>query len=151
MPIVAIALVALGERPIGSRTPVRKTVALTVLPGGKASAIAAALTLGLVGWSLDKGLRGVWRQARLRLKPWLGLLVSVLPLCGRSETIRQAAEIAIVFQVVLGLSWRSLLTALCERLSGLSCRYEPEVVLRVLQIVLRRDRISARVGVPGEL
>ena len=65
VPIVAIALVALGERPIGSRTPVRKTIALTVLPGGKASAIAAALTLGLIGRSIDKGLRGVWRQARL--------------------------------------------------------------------------------------
>ena len=150
MPIVAIALVALGERPIGPRTPIRKAVALTILSGGKASAIAAALTLALIGRSVAEGLRGVWREARLRLKPRLGLLVS-LPLRRRSETIRQPAEIAIVVEVVIGLAGRSLLAALCQRLSGLSSRYEPEIVLRVLQIILGRDRISAGVGVPREL
>jgi hypothetical protein len=88
----------------------------------------------------------------VRLKTRLGLLIGVLPLRGRGETVRQRAEIAIVFQVVGILSGRPLLTtALRERLRGLRRGNKPEVMLGVLQIILRRYRISARVGVSREL
>jgi transcriptional regulator with XRE-family HTH domain len=152
LPIVAITLVTIRELPIGARTTVRKSVALTLLTRRKAPPIAAALTLRLVGWSIDERLRRIRRDAGLRLKSMLRLRVSVLPLGRRSETIRQRAEIAIVLKVVaLALSGRSLLTALCERLSSLGSGNKSEVVFRVLQIIFRRDRVSARVSVSREL
>jgi hypothetical protein len=87
------------------------------------------------------------------MKTWLGLglLIRVLPLRRRGETIRQRPEIALVVQVVGLLSRRSLLTALRKRLRGLRSCDEPEVMFGVLQIILRRDRISAGVGVSREL
>jgi hypothetical protein len=82
----------------------------------------------------------------------LRLRVSVLPLRRGSETIRQPAEITIVFEVVaLALSWRSLLTALCERLRSLRSGDKSEVMFRVLQIIFRRNRVSTRVSVSREL
>jgi hypothetical protein len=85
------------------------------------------------------------------MKTGLGLLIRVLSLGRRGETIRQCPEIALVFQVVGLLPRRSLLTALRKRLRGLRRRDEPEVVFGVLQIILRRNRVSARVGVSREL
>jgi len=96
-------------------------------------------------------LWGVRRDGWVRMKSWLGLLIRVLPLRGRGEAIRQRPEIAVVFQVVDLLSRRSLLTALRERLRGLRSCDKPEVMFGVLQIILRRDRVSARVGVSREL
>jgi hypothetical protein len=143
--VVAIALVALGKRPILSRAAFGKPVALPVLPIGKTRPIALALTLALVRRPLDVGLRGGWH--RLRLKPLLRLALR-----GRGESIRQRAEIAIVFHVVaLAFSRRSRLAALCERLRGLRGSDKSKVMLRVLQIILRRDRISPRVGVSRKL
>jgi hypothetical protein len=97
LPIVAITLVTLTERPVRSRTPVLKSVALTILPGRKAPAIIAALTLGFVRRSVVEWLRSIRRSARLRLKALLRLLISVLSLRRRSEAIRECAEIAVVF------------------------------------------------------
>ncbi len=150
VPVVAIALVALGKRPVLSRAAFGKPVALPVLPIGKTRPIALALTLALVRRPFDIGLRGGWH--RLRLKPLLRLLISALALRGRGESIRQRAEIAIVFHVVaLAFSRRSRLAALCERLRGLRGSDKSKVMLRVLQIILRRDRISPRVGVSRKL
>jgi hypothetical protein len=145
VPVVAIALVALGKRPVLSRAAFGKPVALPVLPIGKTRPIALALTLALVRRPLDVGLRRGWH--RLRLKPLLRLALR-----GRGESIRQRAEIAIVFHVVaLAFSRRSRLAALCERLRGLRGSDKSKVMLRVLQIILRRDRISPRVGVSRKL
>ena len=150
--IVAITLVvAVLERAIGSRTSVLKSIALTILPGGKASPIGAALTLALVRRSLHEWLWGVRRSARLGLKSLLRLRESVLPLRRRGETIRQPAKIAVIVQVVLVLSGRPLLTALCERLRGLRSGNKPKVMFGVLQVILRCNRISACVGISCEL
>src|SRR6185312_11984418 len=150
LPVVPITLVAVLERPIGPRSPVGKPAALAalpLLPGDKAS---AGLTLGLIRRPVGERLRGV-RRARVRLKARLRLLINVLPLGWRSETIRQGAEIAVVLQIVALFSGRALLTALRKRLRGLRGGDEPEVMFGMLQIILRRDRISARVGVSREL
>ena len=93
--IVAISLVAVLVRAIGSRTSVLKSVALTILPGRKAPTVVS-LALGLVSRSVGKRLWGVRRSARLRLKSLLRLRVSGLPLGGRSETIRQRVKIAVI-------------------------------------------------------
>jgi hypothetical protein len=150
MAVVAITLVAVLERTIGSRPPVLKSVALTILPGRKAAAVGATLTVAFVGRSLNEWLWGVRRSGRLGLKPLL-LRVSVLPLGRRGETIRQPAKIAIIFQVVVALSGRPLLTALGERLRRLRGGDKPEVMFGVLQIILRRDRIATRVSVSRKL
>jgi hypothetical protein len=151
MSIVAIPLVAVLVRAIGSRTSVLKSVALlTILPGRKAPTIVS-LALRLVSRPVGERLWGVRRSGRLRLKSWLRLLVSGLPLRGRSETIRQRVEIAVILQVILILAGRALLTALCERLCSLRSGNKPEVMLRVLQIIFRRDRIAARMSVSREL
>jgi hypothetical protein len=151
MAVVAITLVAVLERTIGSRPPVLKSVALTILPGRKAAAVGSALTLAFVGRSLNEWLWGVRRSGRLGLKSLLRLRVSVLPLGRRGETIRQPAKIAIILQVVVALSGWPLLTALGERLRRLRRSDKPEVMFGVLQIILRRDRIAARVSVSRKL
>src|SRR6185437_8680861 len=153
LPVVPITLVAVLERPIGPRTPVGKPAALAalpLLPGDKACAVIAGLTLGLIRRPVGERLRGV-RRARVRLKARLRLLINVLSLGWRSETIRQGAEIAVVLQIVALFSGRALLTALRKRLRGLRGGDEPEVMFGMLQIILRRDGISARVGVSREL
>jgi hypothetical protein len=132
VPIVPISLGPLTEWAIWTRAPVRKSVALPFLAGRKASAIGPALTLGLIGRSIAERLRGVRRYARLRLETLLWLLISVRSLRRRRETIRQRTEIAIVFQVVLGLAKRPLLTALRERLRSLRSRNKPEIMFGVL-------------------
>jgi hypothetical protein len=151
--IVAITVVPILERAIGSRTSVLKSVvALTILPGRKAPPIIAALTLGLVRRSVTKRLWGVRRNVWLRLKSLLRLRVSVLPLRRRGETIRQPAKIAVIFEVVaFALPGRSLLTALRQRLRSLRSGNKSEVMFRVLQIIFRRDRVSACVSVSREL
>jgi len=151
--IVAITLVTIRELPIGARASVLKSVvALTILPRRKPSPIIAALALGLVRRSVAKRLWGVRRNVWLRLKSLLRLRVSILPLRRRSETIRQPAKIAIVFEVVaFALSGRPLLTALYERLCSLRSGNKSEVMFRVLQIIFRRDRIAARMSVSREL
>ncbi len=152
MPIVAITLVTIRELPLGARSAVRKSVALTLLTRHEAPPIGAPLTFGLVCRSIDERLWGIRRGVGLRLKSMLWLRVSVLPLRRRSETIGQPAEIAIVFEVVaLALAWRPLLTALRERLSSLRSGNKSEVMFRVLQIIFRRDRVSTRVRVSREL
>ena len=150
MSIVAITLVAVLVRAIGSRTSVLKSVALTVLPGRKASPIVS-LALGLVSRSVGKRLWGVRRSGRLRLKSLLRLRINGLPLRGRSETIRQRVKIAVILQVVLILAGRALLTALCERLCSLRSGNKSEVMFGVLQVILRRDRIAAGVSVSCKL
>jgi hypothetical protein len=153
VPIVAITLVTIRELPIGARASVLKSVvALTILPRRKPPPIIAALTLGLVRRSVAKRLWGVRRNVWLRLKSLLRLRVSILPLGRRSETIRQPAKIAIVFKVVaFALSGRPLLTALRQRLCSLRSGNKSEVMFRVLQIIFRRDRVSACVSVSREL
>ena len=79
----------------------------------------------------------------------LRLLVSDLPLRGRGETIGQ--QIAVIVHILLVLSGRPLLTALRQRLCGLRGGNQSEVMLGVLQIIFRRDRISARMSVSCEL
>ena len=151
MSIVAIPVVAVLVRAIGSRTSVLKPVALlTILPGRKAPAIVS-LALGLVSRPVGERLWGVRRSGRLRLKPWLRLLVGILPLRGRSETIRQRVKIAVIVHVVFILAGRALLTALCERLCSLRSGNKPEVMFGVLQVILRRDRIAAGVSVSCKL
>ena len=153
MSIVAITfIVAVLERAIGARASILKSVALTILPRRKAPPIIAALTVGLVRRSVAKRLWGVRRNAWLRLKSLLRLGVGVLPLGGRGETIRQPAKIAVIFEVVaLALSGWSLLTALRQSLCSLRGGDKSEVMFRVLQIVFRRDRVSAGVSVSREL
>jgi hypothetical protein len=151
--IVAITLVvAVLVRAIGSRASILKSVALTILPRRKAPPIIAALTVGLVRWSVAKRLGRVRSNAWLRLKSLLRLRVDVLPLGRRGETIRQSTKIAVIFEVVaLAFSGRSLLTALRQRLCGLGRGNKPEVMFRVLQIIFRRDRVSACVSVSRQL
>jgi hypothetical protein len=152
MSIVAIPFVAVLVRAIGSRTSVLKSVALlTILPGRKAPAIVS-LALGLVSRPVGERLWGVGRsRCRLRLKSWLRLLKGVLPLRGRGETIRQRVKIAVIVQVILILAGRALLAALRQRLRSVRGGDKSEVMLRVLQIILRRDRISPRMSIPREL
>jgi hypothetical protein len=138
------------ERTIGPRTAILKSVGLTILPRSKSPTIAA-LALAFIGRSVDERLWGVRRSAGLRLKPLLRLLVDILSLCRGRESIRQPTKIAVVIQIVVALSGRSLLTALCERLCGLGGRNKPEVMFGVLQIILGRNRISAGMRVSREL
>ena len=152
MPIVAIILVALLERPIWPRASILKSVALlTILARRKAPAIIAALTIGLVGRSVAERLRGALRDVWLGLKARLRLLVSILPLRWRGETIRQRVKVAVVVHAILVLSGRPLLAALRQRLRGLRRGDETEVMFRVLQIILSCDWISARVSVSCKL
>jgi hypothetical protein len=151
MSIVAVTLVALLERAILSRTSVLKSVALTILPGRKAPTVIAALTLGLVRRPVAKRLWGVWRGVRLRLKALLRLLIGVLPLRGRSETIGQRVKVAVIVHTLVVLSGRPLLTTLRERLCSMRSRNETEVMLGVLQIIFSCDRISARMSVSCKL
>jgi hypothetical protein len=150
MPVFPVAFIPLGERAILSRASFRKPVALTVLAIGESRPIVLALALALIRRPLGIGLRGIRRHVRLRLKPLLRLRISALPLSRRGETIGHGVEIAVVFEVI-AFSWRSRLTALCERLGSLSGCNKSKVMLGVLQIILRRDRISARMRVSGEL
>ena len=126
-----VAIVAILVRAVGPRTSVLKPIALTILPGREAPTIVA-LALGLESRPVGKRLWGIRRSARLRLKSWLRLLESDLPLRGRSETIRQRVKIAVIVQIVLILAGRALLTALRERLSSLRSSNKSEVMLRVL-------------------
>jgi hypothetical protein len=89
----------------------------------------------------------------LGLKSRLGLLVRrPSSLRRRREAIRQGAEIAVIIQFVdLAFSGRSRLTALRERLCSLRRSDKPEVMLGVLQIILRCNGITPRVGVSREL
>jgi hypothetical protein len=151
LPVVPVSFVTLRELPIRPRTAILKSVALAILPGSKSPAIGAALALAFIRGSVDEWLWRVRRSARLRLKSWLRLLVNSLALRGGRESIRQAANIAVIIQIVVALSGRSLLAALCERLCGLRRRNKPEVMLSVLQIILCRDRISASMRVSCEL
>jgi hypothetical protein len=151
VPIVAITLGPFAKWPIWPRNPVGKSAALPLLSRREAPPIVSGLTLGLVCWSLAKGLGGIRRGTRLRLKALLRLLIGALSLRRRGETIRQRPEIAIVFKVVIALSRLSLLTALGERLRGLRGCNKSEVMFGVLQIILCSDRISPSVGVSGEL
>jgi hypothetical protein len=151
VPIVAIALISLAERPL-SRAAFGKPAALPILPICKPAPVVLARAFAIVGWPLEIGLRRVRRQVRLRLKPLLRLLIGALSLRRRGETIRQRAEIAVVLHVVaLAFARGPRLTALGERLRGLRRCNKAKVMLGVLQIVLRRDRVAAGVGVPREL
>jgi hypothetical protein len=85
------------------------------------------------------------------LKSLLRLRESLLPLCRRSETIRQPAKIAVIVQVVVVFPGRPLLTALRERLCSLRGGNKPEVMFGVLQVILSPDRITACVGVSCQL
>jgi hypothetical protein len=65
-------------------------------------------------------------------------------LCGQGETIGQSAVVVFSFQIVrVGFSHRT-----GPRLSG--C-YQSEIMLGVLEIVLRSDRIAARMSVSRQL
>ena len=152
MPIVAITLVAVLERAIGSRTPVLKSVALTILPGRKAAAIVAALTLALV--------RPVSRRTAVGRSAQRSVAVEILvAAAGKRSAAPQARRNDPTARQNrhrlpgrrLALSGRPLLTALRERLRRLRSGDKSEVMFGVLQIILRRDRISARVSVSREL
>jgi hypothetical protein len=154
MSIVAVTLVPILERAILSRPSILKTIALTILPRRKGAAIVAALTLGLVRRSVAERLWSVRRGARLRLKAWLRLrllLVGVLPLRGRGETIGQRVKVAVIVHPLIILSSRPLLTALRQGLRGLRSGDQSEIMFCVLQIILGSDRISACVSISREL
>jgi hypothetical protein len=153
VPVVTITLSTLGERPIRSHHTIGEAVALPILTICKPRTIVRALTLGLIRNSLGIRWLRTGRRARLRLKSRLWLLVRRhASLRRRREAIRQGAEIAIIIKfVALAFSGRSRLTALCERLCRLSSGDKSEVMLGVLQIILRRDGITPRVGVSREL
>ena len=89
MPVVAIAIIAVGKRPVLPWAAFGKPVALPVLPICKPRPIVLALTLALISWSVGIGLRGVRRRVRLRLKPLLRLLIrrSVAPQARRNDPI----------------------------------------------------------------
>jgi hypothetical protein len=151
MSIVAISLISILKWPIRSRTSVLKSVALTILPRRKPAAIGAALTIGLVRRSVAEGLRGVRRDVWLRLKALLRLLVSVLPLRRRSETIGQRVKVAVIVHTLFVLSGGSLLSALRQRLCSVRSGDQSEVMFGVLQIILGGDRISACMSVSCKL
>jgi hypothetical protein len=152
MSIVAITLVALLERAIGSRTSILKSVALlTILPRRKTPTIIAALTIGLVRRPIAKRLWGVRRDVRLRLKSLLRLLVSVLPLRRRGETIGQRVKVAVIVHTLIVFSGWPLLTALRQRLRSVRRGDETEVMFGVLQIILGCDRISTCMSVSCKL
>lgn len=88
VPVVAVAFIPVGERPVLSRTAFRKPVALPFLPVCKPCPFVLALALSLVRRPLGVGLGSVRRHIGLRLKPLLRLLISVLSLRRRGETIR---------------------------------------------------------------
>ncbi len=150
MPVFAIALISLGERPILSRASFRKSVALPVLAIGESCPIVLTLALAFIRRPLAVGLGGIRRRVRLRLKPLLRLRKGVLSLRGRGETIGQGVEIAVVLQVV-AVSGRPRLTALRQSLRGLRGCNKSKVMFGVLQIILRRNRIPTGVRVSGEL
>jgi hypothetical protein len=147
--VVAILVVAILERAIGSWASVRKSVALTILPGRKASSVTAALTLAIVRRSLNERLWSVGRNARLGLKSLLRLRESLLPLSRRGEPIRHPAKIAVIVQVVFVL--RPLLTALRERLRRLRRGNKPKVMFGVLQVILSSNRVSPCVSISCKL
>jgi len=151
MAIVAVTLIAILERPIRSWTSILKSVALTILPRRKAPAIGAALTIGLVRRSIAERLRGVRGDVWLRLKSLLRLLVGVLPLRGRGETIGQRVKVAVIVHTLVVFSGRPRLTALRQRLRRVSRGNETKVMFGVLQIVFGCDRIPACMSVSCKL
>ncbi len=152
VPVVAIAFVPVGERPVLSWTAFGKPVALPFLPICKPCPFVLALTFSLVGRSLGVRLGSVRGHIRLRLKSLLRLLIGGLPLGRRGEAIRQRAEIAVVFHLfAIAFAGRARLAALSERLGRLRGCNQSKVMLGVLQIILCRDRISPRMGIPREL
>ena len=152
VPVVAIAFIPVGERPVLSWTAVGKPVTLPVLPICKPCPFVLALTLSLIGRSFGVRLRSVRGRIWLRLKPLLRLLKGGLPLRRRGEAIRQRTEIAVVFHVfAITFAGRARLAALCERLGRLRGCNQSEIMFGMLQIILRRDGISPRMSVSREL
>src|SRR5271157_5598519 len=99
------------------------------------------------GLSLPVRLRSSWRndiglvgEGSPRLLPW------------RGEAIGRATKIVIIVQVFrAGFSCRPHVALLGLELHGLRGCDQSEIVLGVLKIVLRRDRIVARVSVARQL
>ena len=93
---------------------------------------------------------------RLRSSPRndIGLVGEGLPLLlpRRGETIGQTTEIVIIVQVFrTGFSCSPHVALLGLELRGLRGGDQSEIVFGVLKIVLRRDRIVARVSVARQL
>lgn len=87
LPVIAISFIPLNERPVLARPAFRKAAALPILPICKSRPIVLALAVALVGRPIGVGLRRAWSHIRLRLKPLLRLLISVLPLRRRREPV----------------------------------------------------------------
>src|SRR5208337_1958337 len=96
--------------------------------------------------------QGLSLPVRLRSSPRndIGLVGEGLPrlLARRGEAIGQATEIVIIVQVFrIGFSCSPRVALLSLELHGLRSSDQSEIVFGVLKIVLRRDRIVARVSV----
>ncbi len=107
---------------------------MPILPIGKSATIALRRPIGLERLPLDIRLRRVRNGARLSLKRIRLLLVScAYAFRRRGEAIGQGAEIVVVVEfVALAFAGWPLLTALSQRLSGLSRSNQSKVMFRVL-------------------
>ena len=93
---------------------------------------------------------------RLRSSPHNDIVLvgkgSALLLPRRSEAIRQTTEIVIIVQVSrTGFSYSPHVAVLGLELRGLRGGDQSEIVFGVLKIVLRGDRVAARVSVARQL
>jgi hypothetical protein len=84
----------------------------------------------------------------------IGLVAEGLPrlLPRRGETIGRAIEIVAIVQVFRsGVSCGPTVAGLALELLSLRARHQPEIVFRVLEIVLRRDGVAGCVSVARQL
>jgi len=148
LPVVAESFSSLAKRSVRASIAIGKAALLPVLTRRERRPFALIRAVALKRLPLHVGLRRVSRCVRLRLKASLIRLVDGSLGWGR-ESVGKATEIVVVLDL-LALSFVAL-AALRHRLSGLRSRDQAKIMLRVLQVILRRDRIAARVGVAREL
>src|SRR5450755_963775 len=138
--------------PVFARTAILRATARTIL-AILVAAVVLWLPIALVRsaflirlrWSLRLALDG-------RRKAWLRLIGGRRPLGGRGEAIGQAAHIVIVVHIVgFALARRARGSVLLLQLGRLRRGDQAIIMFRVLEVVLRRDRVAAGVGVARQL
>jgi hypothetical protein len=152
LPVVAISVPAILERTILTRPALWKTIVLPVLTRLISAPVILALPVGVESGALEIWLGRV-RSAWLARK-WALLLRERCSraLGRRRKPIRQRAIVVIVIEIVdVTFAGRTRLAVLGHRLGSLRGGNDAEIVLGVLEIVFRRDRISARVRITREL